>query len=299
MSCDDLGHAIDAYALGALDLDAADALDAHLDAHLAVCPDCRRRLATAERAAHALPLALARASGQVPPAALKDRLLAAVTDSDSTTHPFGHQPAPETQAPRSPRASGAPALAPAARPGATPWAGGKRAIGDARRWRWAAVAAMLIVIVSVAWSVRLSSALDRERATRERVEAFYSREQELVLEVVDSASATRLVLRSPVADSDAYGKLFTRPDLPDIVVMAARLPTPSDGHAYHLWLTSGGVPVDAGVLPVDEQGFGLLTLRADRPGPAYDAVEVRLQPGGATAPNGTVVLRWDAAAPGD
>jgi hypothetical protein len=158
---------------------------------------------------------------------------------------------------------------------------------------WAAAAAVLIIVASVAGSVRLSSALDRERATRERVEAFYSRQQELVLEVVDSPKTSKLVLRPQADGSDAYGKLFTRTDLPDVVVMAARLPV-SAGQTYHLWLTSGGKTVDAGTLPVDDQGFGLLTFKADQAGPTFDAVDLRLQDSESTTPAGTVVLHWDA-----
>lgn len=289
MNCDDVRGAIDAYALGALDAEDAGAVEAHL----AVCPDCRRLVAEAGSAAHVLPLALASASLLVPPAELKARLVAAVAGTARTAPAPDHHPEEATQ---SSIARGMSAILPASRPEATR-ATEIRTLVDRGRWRWAAAAAaVLIVVASVAWSVRLSSALDRERATRDRVEAFYSRQQELVLEIVDTPKATRQILRPPTKGSDAYGKLFTRPDLPDVVVMVARLTAPSEGQTYHVWLTSGGTTVDAGVLVVDDQGFGLLTLKADLPGPSYDAVEVRLEPGGATTPNGTVVLQWDSSA---
>jgi anti-sigma-K factor RskA len=258
MNCDEVRAELDAYALGALGDEAR-----AVEERLATCPDCRRLAAVAQAAAHALPLALAVASPLAPPAELKTRVMSAVVGPAGTV-------------------SGKPGSAKA------------RTFPLGNRWRWAAVAAVLIVVAPVVWSVRLSSALDRERATRERVETFYSRQQELVLEVVDSPKTTRQVLRAPTADSDAYGKLFTRPDMPDVVVMVARLPMAPDGQAYHLWLMSGGTTVDAGALAVDDQGFGLLTLKADRPGPTYDAAELRLQSAGSTQPGGTVVLSWRA-----
>jgi len=110
--------------------------------------------------------------------------------------------------------------------------------------------------------------------------------------VVDAAEATRLILRSPDPDSSAYGKLFTRPDLPHVVAMAARLPIPPQGQTYHLWLTSEGRTFLAGVLPVNDQGFGLLTFDADHDGPVYEAAQLTLQAAGAEAPGGETVLAW-------
>jgi hypothetical protein len=84
----------------------------------------------------------------------------------------------------------------------------------------------IVLVLSLAWSARLSEALDQERAQHERIAAHFSQQQEIVLEVVDADDATRVILRSPDADSRAYGKLFTRPDLPHVVALAARLPVP-------------------------------------------------------------------------
>jgi hypothetical protein len=165
--------------------------------------------------------------------------------------------------------------------------------GRAGRWRAvAAAAAIVLLALSVAWGVRLSEALDQERALRERVAAHFTQQQENVLEVVDADEATRAIQRSPDPDSRAYGKLFTRPDLPHVVAMAARLPPPAAGQTYHLWLTSEGRTFLAGVLPVNDQGFGLLTFDADHPGPVFEAARLTLQAAGAEAPGGETVLAW-------
>jgi hypothetical protein len=158
----------------------------------------------------------------------------------------------------------------------------------------AAAALLVVLALSLLWGVRLSDALDQERAMRASVAAHFSRQQEIVLEVVDAAEATRVILRSPDTDSPAYGKLFTRPDLPHVVAMAARLPIPPQGQTYHLWLTSEGRTFLAGVLPVNDQGFGLLTFDADHDGPVYEAARLTLQAAGAEAPSGETVLAWSA-----
>jgi hypothetical protein len=156
------------------------------------------------------------------------------------------------------------------------------------------VVAILVVglVLTLVWGVRLSEALDQERALQERIADHFARQQEIVVEVVDAADGTRRILRSPDPESDAYGKLFTRPDLPHVVAMAARLPPPGAGESYHLWVTSEGRTVLAGVLPVNDQGFGLLTFDADQAGPIYDAARLTLQASGADAPGGETVLDW-------
>jgi anti-sigma factor RsiW len=271
---------LEAYALGVLEADEAHAVERHL----ASCTECRRLAADLAATADLLPLALAAASPLRPPAVLKDRVLRAVQGSSRAVTATG---------------GSAPASAPSADPspgGGTSSADRWRILpGRAGRWRTVAAAALLVVLaLSLLWGVRLSEALDQERAMRESVAAHFSRQQEIVLEVVDAAEATRVILRAPDPDSHAYGKLFTRPDLPHVVAMAARLPIPPEGQTYHLWLTSEGRTFLAGVLPVNDQGFGLLTFDADHDGPSYEAARLTLQAAGAEAPDGETVLAWSA-----
>jgi hypothetical protein len=120
--------------------------------------------------------------------------------------------------------------------------------------------------------------------------------QPIVLEVVDSRHTVKRVLLPPDerAESRAYGKVFTRTDLPDVVAMANRLPQPRAGQAYHLWATAAGRTRLVGVMPLDTQGFALLVFRADQRGPRYENVRVLLHRKGARRPSGVPVLAWDA-----
>lgn len=152
--------------------------------------------------------------------------------------------------------------------------------------------ALLLIMVLLGWSVQLSVALARERALRAEFANLVD-QQEVVLEVIDSSQTTRRVLLPPEeSSSDAYGKLFTRSDLPHVVAMAARLLQPPAGQAYHLWGTSADRTYLAGVMKVNAQGFGLLVFDADRSGPIYDSAQLILQPVGSTAPAGSPILTW-------
>jgi hypothetical protein len=225
-----------------------------VERHLETCADCRLLATELVETAHKLPLALAAASPVQPPAALKARV-------------FG-QLAPEQRV-------------------------------EARRWWWRpsialALVSLVLAALFAAWDARLDDALSQERNLRARI-ARLQVQQELVLEVVDSPETRKAVLMPPEgSDSRAYGKVFTRADMPHVVAMAARLPQPRAGQAYHLWLTSGGGTRLGRVLPVDSSGFGLILFEADRAGPVYREARLILQPKGSKRPQGGPVLRWRA-----
>lgn len=227
-----------------------------VERHLEACEECRLLAAELVETAHKLPLALAAASPLQPPAALKTRLLG--------------QFAPEQRV-------------------------------EARRWWWRSSIALALVSIVLAalfaaWDARLDDALSQERDLRARLARLHV-QQELVLEVVDSRETRKAVLLPRKGSaSRAYGKVFTRADMPHVVAMAARLQQPRPGRDYHLWLTSGGRTQLVGVLPVDSSGFGLILFEADAAGPLYEEARLIEQPKGSRRPTGEPVLRWRARA---
>jgi Putative zinc-finger/Anti-sigma-K factor rskA len=227
---------------------------AAVERHLETCADCRALAAELVETAHKLPLALGAVSPRRPPVALKARLLG--------------QLAPEERV-------------------------------EARRWWWRPSAALALVglvlaALFAAWDARLDDALSQERDLRARL-ARLQVQQELVLEVVDSRETRKAVLLPPKgSNSRAYGKVFTRADMPHVVAMAARLPQPRRDRAYHLWLTSAGRTELAGVLAIDSSGFGLILFEAARAGPVYEEARLIEQPKDSRRPRGEPVLRWRA-----
>jgi Putative zinc-finger len=152
----------------------------------------------------------------------------------------------------------------------------------------------VLLALSLAWSFQLNVALAKERALRSEFADLVD-QQEIVLEVIDSNKTTKAFLRATTSDSRSYGKLFTRSDFPDVVAMAGRLPLPPAGQAYHLWVTEQGETYLAGVMKVNDKGFGLLVFTADQAGPVYEAAQLILQPTDSTSLTGTPVIAWEAA----
>ncbi|MEP7198486.1 MAG: anti-sigma factor [Chloroflexota bacterium] len=257
MPCDPVRELLEAHALGALDADER----ARVETHLATCADCARIADEYARVVAMLPHALAAVSPLPMPAALKSRVLRRVT------------------APPQPRASAhAPIRA---------WFGWPR-------WRTVGALATLVLLVgAVVWALQLNTALAQERALRAEYANLVG-QQETVLEVIDSTKTNKALLRA-VNGSNAYGKLYTRPDLPNVVVMAARLPQPPTGQSYRLWLTRDGQMQSPGALAINAQGFGIIVFDAGNNGPAYQKAQLVIQPDSSTTPDGALILLWDGS----
>src|SRR5687767_10876998 len=237
-------------------LDILDAKErARVEQHLQSCEDCQRLVYEYAEVINKLPEALATATKFPLPPGIKIRLLQTLAAEPSS-----------------------------ARSRATPFG-----------WRPRLVTLSLAILLafSLAWGFQLNAALAQERALRSEFANLVD-QQEIVLEVIDSNKTTKAFLRATADDSSSYGKLFTRSDFPDVVAMAGRLPVPPEGESYHLWVTQNGQTHLAGIMKVNEKGFGLLVFTTDQPGPVYEAAQLILQPIGSTSPKGTPIIAWEA-----
>src|SRR5919108_2011173 len=227
-----------------------------VELHLQTCADCQRLVSEYAEVASKLPEALTIANALPLPPEIKTRLLQTLATE------------------RSP-----------ARARSIPFRWPPRLV----TWGLA-----ILLALSLAWGFQLNVALAQERALRSEFADLVD-QQEIVLEVIDSSKTTKAFLRATADDSRSYGKLFTRSDFTDVVAMAGRLPVPPEGGAYHLWVTQNGQTHLAGIMKVNEKGFGLLVFTADQPGPVYEAAQLILQPRGSTSPSGTPIISWQAS----
>jgi hypothetical protein len=268
MNCEQIRDLLEAYALDALEPDERTAVETHL----ANCDNCRALAAQYAEVVDLLPGAVALASPLQPPAAAKQRLLAAVGAApDNVGNRENPVPASIMSTNRHPQP--------------------RRAIPWRRLRTLGAVAAIVLLILGVVWIAQLQVALAEERELREDLE----HQTELIFEVVDSDKTTRSVLLpldyDPVQDAaPAYGKVFVRSDLPYVVAMTGRMPDAPAGEAYHLWLFGEAGPELAGTITVNEEGFGSLVYDTGRIGPSYAAAQIILQEEGSRVPDGTPIL---------
>lgn len=292
MQCKSTRELLEEYALDLLDAEQR----ARVAEHLAGCADCRARHGEYVELLDTLPATLAAVSPHALPPALKEKLLQRLDAETSAGSAISDSPSsPAVSTSPSAVSNGAPAASPShASP--TPNRSLERSESQerTRRLRWALVAASLLLVLSLTWSLRLSGVLARERALRADYVELVGQQQELVLEIVDSDRTIRRVLRSTSDESNAYGKVFTRTDMAYVVAMAARLPQPPSGEAYHLWLLRSDAPELAGVMRINEYGFALVIHQADAPDPQYERAYVTLQPQGSHAPQGDPVIAWQA-----
>jgi hypothetical protein len=262
MNCDQVTEHIEEYLLGSLEADEA----LQVAAHIAGCARCTALTGELGAALHSLPLALAARSPFQLPDSLKARVMARAAD---------------------------PATAPGSRSDAQRASVWSRLIAGWKLPAWAAAATVLILAVAVGWNLQLSAALAQERALRSEYASLVD-QRELVLDVIDSPRTVKRQLRAVEPGAASYGKLYTRPDLSSVVVMAARLDEPPPGSDYHLWLTLRGETRLAGTIEVNDQGFGLLVFDAGANGPPYDSAKVTLDPVGSSTIS-RQVLSWDGS----
>ena len=271
MECERIRELLEAYALDALEA----AERSNVERHLAGCADCREEVAALTEIVSLFPGALAAASPELPGEELKDRVIGAV----STHAGSSCQARPDWEEGQHPQQ------------GAVPTGSVRR---ERSRSRLVTVALpALLLVISLMWGIGLTVALERERDLRAEYSDLLDDvvgQQEPVFEVIGFDDTNRQFLSPQQPDSTTYGKVFTRPKMPFVVVMAGRLPVAVDGATFHVWVTANGETTLAGELAVDENGFGLLVFTEDRPGPTYERAFVTLQPPGGDGPAGVEIL---------
>src|SRR5215470_549217 len=240
MEHSELQEMLEAYALGALEAEEAEAVAIHLLS----CAGCREELSAYQRVAGRLPAALAARSPLRVHPSLKRKVLAGLQAPTRTRRRF-----------------------------------------RAALWPAAAALAVLMFAGSTVWGLHVQQQVGRDELLRSqqlaKLQTVLDRNDQLrVLELLDSSARVKRGLK-PVDPASptfqhSYGKLWTRGDGDDVVVMVNLLPQPPPGQHYELIVTSEGRKIDAGTLKVDQDGFAMLLFRADRKGPNYTRATVTL-----------------------
>ncbi|MEM7117029.1 MAG: anti-sigma factor [Chloroflexota bacterium] len=258
MNCDWIQEQLEEYALGMLDT----AEETAVSAHLPGCPTCQALLTDYQEILGLLPEAITAVQPTPVPDSLRANIFAAI-EQPIEAPPSAAQSEPQL-----------------------PW---YRRLTlsvnglNARRWRLATAITLLLLLLSLGWGIQQNSILARERAQYNQILEFLER-QELILEIIDSADTQKQLLQ-PVANTpdsygrlDAYGRLYTRPDIHTFILFAANLPEPPPNQGYQVWYGTGDNIEYGGPLDINKEGFGLLIFNDDQPGLTFDFAQVAIQP---------------------
>jgi anti-sigma factor RsiW len=244
-----------------------------LEAHLAICEECRRELAELVEGVRSLAESLpARPMSPERESVIRARLLArAAADSDKVT-PI-----------RKPPAATAPSVAPARPSPARP------SPASPSPARWLAAAALVIAAGAVAYGIdqrvtvrRLASDIAHLRDTAATMQQRLADQQAIVagltgpgVKVIDAAATSA---RQP------YARMFWDQPTNRWTFVAYNLPAAAPGHTYQLWLvTRDQKKVSAGTFAPSANGSALVRATYALPSDSLAAIAVTNEPAGGSA----------------
>ena len=125
----------------------------------------------------------------------------------------------------------------------------------------------------------------QERLTR------FAAQTDLALSILTAADMREIPLEGRESAVAAAARAYWSPGR-GLLLVADRLPAPPAGRIYQVWIIEGGQPVSAGLLGEEPGNRGMLIVTPPRPGTgASVTVAVTDEPpGGLQAPSGTIRL---------
>src|SRR5262245_37618889 len=237
---DEFDELLALHAIGALDGDDVERLEAHLATG---CAACTSELAEFERAGALLAWTAAPVS---PPAALRERLLDSLEVRPATERgPIPFPPRVQTQAPRSRPAAVAAAFVLLAA---------------------AAIAIVFLTTALIAAQSQLDNAVRQiaDARSREQEKDAKIEKQGRIIDVV-SDPGVRIVPLSANATAEAGVSVAWNAKEQRGLLVARNLPKVAADKAYELWLIADGKPVPAAVFNTDAQGNAFVAT--DKPSP--------------------------------
>lgn len=242
MTCQEFEELSAAYALGAVTPEEQQAARAHL----ATCPKCTRLAGQLHSIVDLLPLSVAQVS---PPAALRDRVLAAVQQEGRVV----------------PIERGAQIRARRSKP---TWSWGTRLLATA------AVVLLMLTGAMTAWNVSLQH---QTTQLNNQVAALTGANKTLQREV-----AQIYPMQGQKQAQAVTGSLIYIPQKNISLLYLSGLPPLEGSHLYQGWLIHNNTPTSIGVLTMQN---GIASLTYSGKVTAFDAAAVSLEPGPLASPN--------------
>jgi len=252
------------YALGALDGEDQLVFEIHL------AEGCRQCSVALRDAEETLTLLAREAPPVVPPASVKQSLMARVAAEQGRRTPA------------------APATSRGARPRWFPWVAGAVAAGLAAFFTGGFVASRYEA--EIGRVAREASALRERMRVQEAVLREELASASRVAELLRDPGTRVIALRGAGPAPEAAGRLVWHATAGGHLYVTSLAPLPAD-KTYELWTISGSTPRPAGLFTVDAQGAGGVRVEPVPEGRQVDVFAVTIEPaGGVPAPTGPIVL---------
>ena len=157
-----------------------------------------------------------------------------------------------------------------------------------------------IATLAIVWVIILNtkiSQLQNEIATLNNTLAAQSDSLEQIIENLPKAPPSNVItvsLKGTDIQPRAHGQLIADPEEQSAVLVISGLPKLEANRTYQVWLISGGTPVSAGLLAIDESGQGVVIVTSDESIGSFKTLAISVEPeGGSPQPTGEIVVASD------
>lgn len=247
-------------------------------AHVAQCPQCRDELASLRGD---LALVALSADQQPLPIGARDRFLTRFSAAAS--------PAPTNQAPRSETPQVVPIAAKRPNPAAI-WI------------PWLAVAALLVISVSLSFEIQQLRSVLQTQAEASAKQAAASARAQQVLDVLSAPAAQHVLLTAAKTTPQPSGRAVYLASRGGLIFQGSDLVQLSENKTYELWLipANGAAPIPAGLFRPDSTGSASVVLPPLPTGVPARAFGVTIEKaGGSTTPTAPIILAGAAPTAGE
>lgn len=268
MEHEEIKNSIAAYCLGALDEEERTVLESHLKSD---CAECQELVAEMQQVVDIMPFAV---PAIAPPERVKANLMAKIQKEAKAAAP------PLTQSDDS--------LVQKL----------EKLVRNWRRTSWGLATGLAVTVLGFVWYTQglqndnstLKNQIDiNETVIRElRIDL---NEKEEILQILKKPRVRIVDLDGQPVSPESIGRVVLALDESNAVFVALNLPDSPPDKDYQLWMMEGATPVDAGIVPRQEDGSYLLTFQLIPDRTNIAAFAVTLEPkGGVPQPTGSMYL---------
>jgi len=154
--------------------------------------------------------------------------------------------------------------------------------------------ATLAIVWVIILNTKISQLQNEIAALNDTLAAQSNSLEQIIANLPKSPPVITVSLKGTDAQPDAHGQLIADPKEQTAVLVISGLPKLEPNRTYQVWLISGGGPVSAGLLSIDENGQGVLIVTSPESIGSFNSLGISVEPeGGSPQPTGEIVVLSD------